>query len=144
VVARASRTTRPVVPDRVEFRTTDAGESVAAGVIQSNQRDVEVVFGKMARGLFYWRHGVVQPVDTPIVVSVPSPKMFNHLSEVLLKEVPVQRFGWDIWWVTSSEPPRDGLWLFLVFGAVPVYVATGMAAEKGAKIPRPHPIIVKT
>jgi len=145
VAARASRATRPVIPDRVEFRTTDAGLAVAAGIVASNGPDVELVFGKIARGLFYWRHAVTQPADTPIAVSVPSAAVFSNLTDYLLKEcgMPVQRLGWDIWWVTQSEPPRDGVWLFIVFGAVPVYVATGAGADKGAVVPRPHPIAVK-
>ncbi len=145
VAARARRSTRPVIPDRMELRTTDAGLAVRAGLVDSNQGDIELVCGKMARGLFYWRHGVCQPPETPTFAAVPSPGFFTAVSEYFLREghLPVQRLGWDVWWMTQSEPPGDGIWLFVVHGAVPVYVATGAAAAKGMVVPKAYPIVIK-
>jgi hypothetical protein len=53
----------------------------------------------MARGLFYWRHDIYQPVETPIYAPVPSSNFFARVSERLMQDgVPVQRLGWDVWW----------------------------------------------
>ena len=93
-----------------------------------DQADLDVVFTKIARGLYWWRHHRL-PVARRAVVSVIPSDAFGQWSALIAQ--PVQKLGSEFWWMSAHEDgnPTWAAWLFIVFGAVPVGVWMGQAAE---------------
>ena len=132
VLEKAARSAqRPEVIAR-KLVAAPSGVLVPASIAVPRADDLHWVFTKVCRGLYWWRHHML-PTDSRLVVRLMPSDAFTQWSMLLIGhgKQPVQRLGSEVWWVSATGPPNEGwcIWLFVIFGAVPVGVWYGRAAE---------------
>ncbi|NRD67781.1 hypothetical protein HRD49_39240 [Corallococcus exiguus] len=140
---RARRSTRWDKPLHRGFFLSPHGLHVPAAVVMPVQADVDWVFRKVTRGLFYWTQGRLM-ADVQMVARVLSPDAFAEVMQLKVDlGLPKRSQGLELQW--CSVCPEDALdhsiWIYVVFGAVPVAVWTGQLANDYL-VPAPSPIKV--
>jgi hypothetical protein len=136
VMAKASRATRQPQPVARRHVRTDAGLQVPVSVAVPDQSDLDRVFQKVARGLFWWRNHEL-PTDPRWAVRLMSASDFDRWTHLIRQGREVQRLGPEFWWLTAiDEGDLTGcIWLFVIFGAIPIGVWHG----SGVECPLPAP-----
>ncbi|WP_147445169.1 hypothetical protein [Corallococcus sp. CA053C] len=107
--------------------------------------DVTMVFGKITRGLFYFKHERLLG-DVPLIARVLRPEHFDVLVD-LVTELPVkidvmgEEFEWAA--VCPDENPDHGIWVYVIYGAVAIAVWTGDFITLGPfPVPEPTPVVI--
>ena len=123
----ASRSTQQPAGIGRRLVTTPSGLHVPVDIAAPRPADLDRVFTKIATGLFWWRTGAL-PASARFAVRLMSSDDFAHWSRTLSQ--PVQRLGAEFWWMTALDESdlAWGVWLFVIFGAVPVGVWHGEMA----------------
>lgn len=139
-VGKAARSRRQ--PRAVARRVVESPERVLvpADIAIAAQLDLDRVFTKVARGLYWWRHHAL-PLDDRFIVRLMNARDFRAWSSRLSQ--PVQKLGAEFWWMTGCDA-RDvswSIWLFLILGAIGVGVWYGEATT--LDIPRPSGLVLR-
>jgi len=72
---RAQRSARAVVPEKWDWVMNNQDIYEFAPVARPEQSDLDIVFSKMAGGLFYWKHGKLHPPPKIVVRGSLSPQL---------------------------------------------------------------------
>lgn len=140
--SKSSRRVAPVVARK--FVQAPSGLHVPANIKVPKQDDLDVVFRKVTRGLFLWRHGRMQ-APVPMTARLVSADGFAQWTTLLTVrgQLPVQALGATVWWVHASDAESSsGVWLFLLFAGVGVGVWAGGHALHPL-IPAPVGVVAK-
>jgi len=135
VVARTRRSRRVAPILRTDFVRAPGGVLVRAPIKRPRQVDVDRVFRKVTRGLFVWRHGT-QQADVPAAARILGIDDLTNLSNThaVGRRVPIQRLGRNVWWIHDSDAhSSDGIWIFMLFGAVGVGVWSGSLVREAVR-----------
>lgn len=127
-VDRASRSGRPPRPTESRWLLSPSGVTVPARIVVPDAADLDPVFRKITRGLYWYRHHRL-PSEPRLVVRLMSSDSFSWWSNLVAQ--PVQKLGDEFWWMSAHEDGDDtwAIWLFVVLGALPVGVWMGRAAD---------------
>lgn len=132
VFERARRSDRAIKPEKWDWVMNNSDLYEFAPVARPHKQDLDIVFKKMAGGLFYWKHHRLIP-DVPLVVrGALSRDAFSRWSNMVQYELKLtpQRIG-QVAWATVSDPElRSGFWLFVMHDAVGVGVWAGEMAKR--------------
>jgi len=130
---RAHRSGRPVVLEKWDWVMNNQDVYEFAPIARPDQADLDVVFSKMAGGLFYWKHHRLSPKATPLVVrGTLSTDDFTYWTKVVQAELKLtpQHLG-RLAWVAVSDPElQSGFWMFMLSDAVGVGVWAGEMAKR--------------
>jgi hypothetical protein len=137
VLQRAQRSGRAVVPETWDWVMNNANLYEFAPIARAEQADLDAVFSKMASGLFYWKHGHLQPGAKMVVRGALSRDDFSYWSNIVQFEMRlnVQRLGQVTWAAVSDPDLRADFWLFVLHDALGVGVWAGDMARR-PDIPR--------
>lgn len=132
VFERAQRSGRPVALETWDWVMNNSDLYEFAPIARADQADLDVVFSKMASGLFYWRHGRLHPGAEMVVRGALSRDDFDHWSNMVQFDLKLraQRLGQIAWATTSDAGLRSGFWLFVVHDALGVGVWAGEMARR--------------
>lgn len=136
VYERCARSTRTPVAVARKMVTHPLGFEVPASIAIPDQFDLHIVFRKIASGLYWWRENMLI-ADDRFVVRIANAADFDKWTHILKDSCEVQHLGPEVWWMSGFNPeePDWNVWLFNIFGAVPIGVWQGNAVN----FPLPHP-----
>lgn len=142
VYAKAARSTRQPVPIGRRPVLHPNGLWVMADVAAPNQEDLDVVFRKIATGLYWYREHQLPPEDRWVVRLMSSPDHAKW-TNILRPSYEVQHLGPECWWMSAHNRDEKNwdVWLFVIFGAVPVGVFRGDALDFA--IPQPSGVCLR-
>jgi hypothetical protein len=144
VYDRAGRSGRPPVVYGRKPVESPAGLLVPASITIPRQDDLDIVFRKIAKGLYWWRHHKL-PTDQRYVVRLMNAADFATWQDFVLPDCGAQHLGEEFWWSTGLfdlSDPKGCVWLFVIHGAVPVGVWHGDAVDF-PNIPAPAGIAIR-
>jgi hypothetical protein len=143
VYDRASRSTQPPIVHGRKLVATPSGLMVPASITIPRQDDLDIVFRKIAKGLYWWREHKL-PKDQRYVVRQMNAADFKTWADFLLPLCGPQHLGEEFWWSTAYDAtdPTWCIWLFIIHGAVPVGVWHGNVVDV-PNIPAPAGIAMR-
>jgi len=144
VFERSKRSDRAVVPEKWDWVVNNSDLYEFAPVARADAADLDVVFTKMAGGLFYWKHHRLMPGSRLLVRGALSRDDFTYWSNIVQYELKLtpQRLGQVAWATISDSELRSALWLFVLHDAVGVGVWAGEMASR-RDIPKSCPFPVR-
>lgn len=110
------------------------GRFLSAPVGALPDDDIQCVFAKITRGLFFKKFRQLLPASYPIKATAATAEDASHITRVLAGDyqAPVNHVGEALAWAAITDTQRGkehGLWFFVPLHATMVVVGTGVCAE---------------